>query len=314
MGRARGANAVLHAAFETTYGLPPASGYRKLPFVSSALGAERGLIESDLLGGGRRAFDPTPDVVNNDGDVVVPADTKALGVWLKALFGQPDSSPAAEEGQVEHEFTSDTGTLPSMSIEIGHPDVPAYLVNYGIRANTLRMEMSRGGLLNASIGLIGKGTTVPVTSSGIVPTDLGEITRFPQAVGEIVSLGGVTLGTIMRASFSYSNNLEKIEAIRPDGEITDADPGMPMASGQLTATFADNVLYNKAVAGEPVSIIHRWSLPLGALAVLFPRVFLPRPKRPITGPGGVQADFPWQASGQTDPLCNVILRNTLASY
>jgi hypothetical protein len=32
------------AAFETTYGVPPTSGFRKLPFVSSNLGEEQGLI------------------------------------------------------------------------------------------------------------------------------------------------------------------------------------------------------------------------------------------------------------------------------
>ena len=44
MARARGANAVMAAAFETTYGTPPVAGYKKLPFVSSALGDEQNLI------------------------------------------------------------------------------------------------------------------------------------------------------------------------------------------------------------------------------------------------------------------------------
>ena len=50
MARARGANAVMAAVFEATYGVTPGTGFRKLPFVSANLGEEQSLIESDLLG------------------------------------------------------------------------------------------------------------------------------------------------------------------------------------------------------------------------------------------------------------------------
>jgi len=53
MARAYGANAQLLAAFETTYGVAPASGFVRFPFVSSSLGSEQGLIDSDILGQGR---------------------------------------------------------------------------------------------------------------------------------------------------------------------------------------------------------------------------------------------------------------------
>ena len=59
--RARGANAVMAGAFEETYGTPPADGYARLPFVTSNLGEEQGLIASDLLGYGREPQDPTDD-------------------------------------------------------------------------------------------------------------------------------------------------------------------------------------------------------------------------------------------------------------
>ena len=48
MARARGANAVMAGAFETTYGTAPVGGFKKLPFVSAALGDEQfGLIVSN---------------------------------------------------------------------------------------------------------------------------------------------------------------------------------------------------------------------------------------------------------------------------
>jgi hypothetical protein len=137
MARARGANAIMAAAFETTYGTPPGSGFRKLPFVSSNLGEEQGLIASDLLGYGREPLAPSKDVINNDGDVVVPIDLRNFGNWLKLFMGQPTST--ADSGTTTHVFTSGAITLPSMTVEVGLPEVPSYGQNFGVRGNTMRV-------------------------------------------------------------------------------------------------------------------------------------------------------------------------------
>jgi hypothetical protein len=50
MARAQGARSQLAAAFETTYGTAPASGYMQMPFASASLGAEQPLLSSELLG------------------------------------------------------------------------------------------------------------------------------------------------------------------------------------------------------------------------------------------------------------------------
>ena len=49
MARAQGARALMALAFETTYGTPPASGYTKMPFASTTLGAEQPLQTSERL-------------------------------------------------------------------------------------------------------------------------------------------------------------------------------------------------------------------------------------------------------------------------
>lgn len=313
MGRARGSDATLQLAFEATYGTPPASGYTTLPFVSSALGATRGLIESDLLGQGRRPFDPTADVVVNDGDVVVPIDLAFFGFWLKMLFGNPVTSGSSP--LYTHEFNSGEAALPSASIPIGHPKVPSYSVNYGVRANTLSVSQQRSGLLNATIGCIAKGETTPGPSTTIpAAEDVIGLTRFAQAAGE-VSIDGDPIGSVVDGSFSYSNGLDKIETIQPDGEIEDVDAGMPAATGQVRLRFANHVLLNKAIGGDPVRLTHTWTGPGASyFAVEFPRVFLPRPKRTIDGPGGVMASFDWQGASQGSPLVVAALRCSVPSY
>jgi hypothetical protein len=233
MGRALGINAVQHAVFETAYGSTPASAFKKLPFVSNALGEERPLIEDDQLGFGREGLDPTYDVATNDGDVVVPMDTRAIGFWLKLLLGQPTDGGGA--GAYTHTFVSGAPTLPSASIEVGNPEVPSYSVNYGALANQLRVQMSRSGMLNATVGIIAQGETRAVSASVAGTPTVLTGPRFQQAVGS-VKRGGTQLGGVTAADFTFSNSLEKVETIRDDGRIEGADPLRAMMTQRSTST------------------------------------------------------------------------------
>ena len=50
MARAQGARSQLAAVFETVYGTPPGSGFKRLPFATSSLGSEQPLLGNELLG------------------------------------------------------------------------------------------------------------------------------------------------------------------------------------------------------------------------------------------------------------------------
>lgn len=45
-----GARTQVAFAFESVYGTPPASGYRRMPFATTTLGSEQGLLSPELLG------------------------------------------------------------------------------------------------------------------------------------------------------------------------------------------------------------------------------------------------------------------------
>ena len=311
MARAQGINAEMRVATEATYGTAPsAAAFRKQPFVSHSLGVERGLVEDDQLGGGRNGFDPTPDVVTNDGDVVVPVDTDAFGWWLRAMFGPPVTSGTTDK---THLFTAGATTLPSMSIEFGHPDVPSYSNNFGAVANQLRIQMTRGGLLNATIGIIAQGEEPKSNTSKAPSAAMVRGPRFAQATGQ-VSKDGVQLGNVVSTDITISNGLDKVEVIRPDGMIDGVDPGRLMVSGSTTVRFADHVLLDAATNNTPMALNLGWTNGTRSLVFAMPRVFLPRVKRPITGPGGIQATFNWQASGANAAMITASLVNQVASY
>ncbi len=80
------------------------------------------------------------------------------------------------------------------------------------------------------------------------------VERFSPFQGAITR-GGQPLGSVVSADFTYSNNLDKVEVIRGDGRIEDADPGMVMMSGNVTVRFANTVLSTR----QPPA--RRWSSP-----------------------------------------------------
>jgi len=313
MARGRGANSKLALGIETTYATVPGSGFFGVPFVSSNMGPEQGLIESDLLGNGREKYDPTKDLVVNDGNVVVPVDLRYFGHWLKLLLGAPTTTGASDP--YTHTFTSGAETLPSASLETQLPDVPSFEMNYGVRANSMQIGMSPRGLLNATIELIAKGADAraSTTGAGSLAAALA-LSRFRQATGSI-KRNDVVLGSITEAQISFSNQLDKIETIQADGEIEDADPGQVMVSGSITARYDSLTLHNDATNGDPLDLEFSWSLGAGkTLTITIPRAFLPVVKTPIEGPQGVQSTANFIGSGDGAASMTAVLVNDVASY
>lgn len=313
MGRARGANALLHTCFQSSIGAVPAAGstWFRQPFVSTTLGEERNLIESDLLGLGREMTDPTLDVASDVGDLVVPVDVNNIGRWLKLAMGAPATTGT---GPYTHVFTSGAQTLPFLVAEIGHPEIPSFVKHLDCRLNQVRIALQRQGLLNATLGLIATGEAASTTTSaaGSSPTILS-VSRFAQATGS-VKKDDVQLAGVVSAELTFSNNLDPVETIKADGRIEDSDPGMFGAMGSVTVRFQDLALFNAATNNTPIELEFGWTFGTASLVFNLPRVFLPKSKKPVDGPRGIQATFNWQASGADGNALTATLINGTASY
>lgn len=314
MARAQGARAVLAAGFETVYGTPPAPGrYWKMPFVSSGLGSEQPLLNSELLGYGRDPLPPVLDAVTADGDVVVPIDARFLGVWLKALFGNPTTTGTAPS---VHEFVSGGYNLPSLAVEVGNPEVPSYRMMRGVKANSINWAMQRSGLVTATVNCIAQGEAAPTTVSAAGLLEELPLSRFSAFNGSI-SRDGSPLGNVVSGSVTYTNNLERVETIRADGMIDGADEGSASLSGEVVVRFADTELLNIARDGTPIELSFGYAAGANQeFELVAHAVYLPRPRIQIPGPGGLQATFAWQAALDTalGRMATITLRNDVASY
>ena len=314
MSRAYGWNAQLLIAEESEYGVLPDSGYRQIPFISTSLDSEQSLVSSNVLGLGRDPTQPFQDVINVDGDMVVPVDMRNIGVWLKAIFGI-STTTANEDGSYSHAFESGKTSIPSYLLEIGLPEVPQYIRFLGVRANSIAFNFARSGEAQATINLMAQGESgseTSIESSAEVYT----YTRVSQFQGYIKS-GGKLLANITSASATYSNNLKKIETIRNDGKVEAIDLGIASLTGSISAKYADNILLDKARAGTPVDIELGYQLSDSMkLVISCHEVYLPKPKRSIDGPGGIECSYDFQGAKEQKlgKMLTVTLVNDVERY
>ena len=422
MPRQTGARAQANLAFESTYGVNPGSGFRTVPFASTSLGAERPLLENEMLGFGRDPLAPQRDAITADGDIVIPMDIENIGLWLRGAFGSPttaaslaatgnitfsaqpivnstvtingvvftfvasgatgaqsniggtltltlsnlatvlnasvnasvtpatygsnatqltvvhdtlgttgnaftlaaSTSPVSNGtvsgatlsgGANSHTYNSGSWTLPSMSIEVGMPEVPRFAMYTGTMVNTFAWTMQRSGLLSATVGLMAQAEARGTVTAAGTPTSLAYL-RLGHFNGSITR-NSVALGNIVSADITYSNNLDPVSIIRADGSVDGFDPMVASLSGSLVVRFADTTLIDQAVSGGPCELAFSYTLANGQTLVwTVHAVYLPQPRTPIEGPGGVVVTFDIMGARAVSParLCTVVLNNQVASY
>ena len=314
MARAQGARSQMAAAFESTYGTAPSSGsYWKMPFATSGLGAEQPLLESELLGYGRDPLPPVKDAITADGDVTVPVDLRFLGIWLKGLFGAPTTTE--DTGVYTHAFHSGGWALPSLSIEIGNPEVPSYRMNKGCVVNSMRWQMARSGLVTSTMSMIAQDE-VKATSSAAGTLHTMGLQRFGSFNGA-VTRDASALGNVVSAEITYTNNLDPVEVIRSDGLIAGVDPSVAMLSGTIDVRFDSETLLDQAINGTDCALSFKYQIDADrSFELVAHSVYLPRPKISVAGPAGIQASFAWQAAldGDTGRMATVTLINDVADY
>jgi hypothetical protein len=312
MAREQGARTAVALAFETTYGTAPASGYTRIPFATTTLGAEQPLLASELITGSRDPVAPIKDALTADGNMVVPLDAEAGGFWMKAAFGNPITTGS---GPYTHEFRSGSWTLPSFSAEVAMPSVPRFAMYSGCRVDQISWQMQRAGLLTATVQVIAQGESVAGTTAAGTPAAV-TLQRFGHFNGS-VTRDGAALGNVVSAEITYANGLERIETLRADGRLDGVDPGQAALSGNVVVRFADSTLVNQAIAGDPCELEFAYSLPGGeSFTFTAHAVYLPRPRIEVPGPQGIQATFAWQAA--IDPtagrMCTAVLVNDREAY
>jgi len=223
-------------------------------------------------------------------------------------------------GGYDHVFTSGED-LPSLVHEVGHTKLatPEYSRNFGGKAETLSFEMARTGPANATIGMVYQGESTPVAAADPSPIEY-VLRRFNQGSGTI-KLNGSQVASITGGRLNFSNNLDRIDSIRDDGLIDGVDETERVPDGSVDIRYsADNSAIRDAGKAEsPASMEYGYTIPgadLFKISFDLPRVFFPRKKQPIEGPGGIQATYEWKASKDASAgyALQVTLHNDVEDY
>lgn len=241
---------------------------------------------------------------------------------LAASAGTPSGSTLAggsTSGPYNHVFSSGALSLPDAAIEIGHPEVPSFHMNYGIMCNTGSIPLQRSGLLNLTQAVIAQGEKpVQSTTQAGTPTVFngGVVERFAQASGDVLDRG-VPLAELVSGEASWNNNLELAENIRPDGRIDGADPGKFQAMARVALRFKDLTYYNLAQARQDLDLVFAWVRGPHSLQIRYPALRTPaRVSKPVSGPNGIQMTYEGQA-GKHPTLGKsliITLVNDVANY
>ncbi|MBK8174806.1 MAG: hypothetical protein IPK66_05905 [Rhodospirillales bacterium] len=220
-------------------------------------------------------------------------------------------------GGYRHEWLSGGDDIPSFTFEIGHPKLvtPVFFRHLGTVMESLAFEMGREGPANGTVQLVAQGEEKVAATLDATP-DAFALKRFSQSRG-FIKRGGSPLAGVTGGSLTFSNNLERVRVIRDDGKIEAADPTIATCTGAMTLRFDGATLVAEATNGDPVSVEYGFSTAEGwSLTFELFRVFLPKPKYAISGPGGVEASFDWRAAydESSGTMLRVHLLNDVASY
>ncbi len=325
MARAHGYRAKLLYALEGSYGVAAVAGnFVQLPIISTDLGGEQPLEDDDTLGLGRDPQAPTYDMLKVSGQVVVPLDLRCIGYWLQLALGV--TSPSGGVDPRTHTWVSGvtSASLPSATIEIQFPEVPAYYLYTGVMVQSIQLSVSRSGKPQMTVQLLAQNETQSTTSVDATPITVTQnrFHKFEGSVQHNPGTGMASLANLVQADMTYANSLATVDTVRADALVEGVDAATARLSGSLVSRLAATTLIDYAAArtGVPLAYVYtRTGSPFDSTLTLTARAaYLPKVKRGLNGPGGVESSYAWQgaktATGSNDEMLQVVLVNDHDSY
>lgn len=308
---ARGFKSVLNLAYESTFGVTPATpvSYR-MPIITSQIAPKQSLENDPTLTGRRDPTAPTRGNIDVSGQVVVPVDLVAWGYWLKALCGAPTTTGSGDPYSHVFKMGDD---VPSLVLEQAY-DSKSYALFNGCKISKVSIPWGGAGVVQATIDVIGAKHDESETSFDTDPTIITPV-KFQQFEGTIAE-GGTESTIITSASVEIDAGLDG-DMYGSGGVRADVLEGQIQINGSITAFFQNETLLNKALNGTESSLKLTWTKGTHSFEIFLPEVVYERTSPGIDGPNGIRLQMNYRAyleDAVEDAVAVFTLKNNLASY
>lgn len=313
MTQAQGYRGQLVMDFEAEFGKTPdtPNGLR-MPIQRSNIQSKQNSQDDQTIRNRRDPAMPSEGNIDVSGQVVVPVDMIAFGYWLKAIFGNPETTG---DGPYTHVFKP-TNVQPSLVLEQGFTDIGVYELFNGCKVGKISIPIGTEGDLVATMDIMGMKETIGATSFDATPTDI-VLTKFTQPQLTIEE-GGAEIAIVTEGTLDIDLGLDgNTYRVGGQGFRGAINEGLMQVTGNITAFFENNVLLNKAINRTESSLKLKWTNGTSSLEILIPELKFDRNSPGIDGPQGVRINLPFKGYYQdnSDNACiKVTLVNNQASY
>lgn len=313
--QAKGSKSKLLMDFEQSYKVAPATRAGTcVPFNTCGVKGTRTLQAAQTITGRRDPAMPFAGNLDVAGDVSVPVDVRAMGLWLRAMFGAPSTTGS---GPYTHIYKLGA-EMPSFGLEKRFEDINQYILCSGCKVSKLSMTVGGDAELLATIGLAGASESAPSATPYQVDPAVFALERF-QNFQACIEEGGTALAKCTEFSLELDFGLDTGNyVIGGQGTRHSLPEGVASIGGTLTALFEDAALLNKAVSMAETSLRLSFASGAHSLSFLFPEVVLEQQTPAMEGPQGLKLQLPWKAYFGDDSTNNsavvVTLTNDVAGY
>jgi hypothetical protein len=306
MTQAQGFNAQLIMDYESEFGKLPADvAGVKLPVNSSQIKSKQSFIETSTITGNRSAAAPIRGNIDVSGAVVIPVDEEAIGYWLKAMFGNPTTTPSAT-GQNGYTHSFKPGLVqPSLLLEQGFTDIGVFELFKGCKINKFAVNFGGDAELTASIDIMGATETIQTASFCAAPATVNwsRYGNFQASLQE----GGAALAIVTNASLNIEFGLSADNyTLGGNGFRTAIPEGVIKVSGEIKAFFENRTLLDKAINGAESSLVFKLTNGGNSLEFGLGEVVYERNSPVIEGTKGIMIDLPYRAYYQNSAQGGII--------
>lgn len=284
-----------------------------MPFNSISLAASQNTSDPATITGRRDAVEAVYGNISNDGDIVVPVDSKAFGHWLALAFGAPTTT-MVKDGVYKHVFKA-SNTQPSFCVEKVFNN-GVNLKSVGCKVSRLAFNVGGDGELTSTISVVGCNETIEEDALVESPIAVG-MHRFNNFQSSLLIDDEVEqIATEVSCDIDFGIDTEGY-AIGGNGFRVRANEGIIKPSGNITVFFDNADYLTKATNSTEVSLEIALTNGEHKLQIIMPEVKFNRTSPSVDGATGITQQMNYNAyygNNEQDACVLFVLTNDVESY